>query len=489
MEERSLKVLSTDKTFFNKIGKTLSKMLIPTKIGINGMLISMKRNSVLKAYENYKNVENTESKKKDELAKRYEESFALYLEAVDKFVMDTVYKKVKNRTATSFEEQALSSYYMITQLKESNFSEYKCRKQKYLLELDYDTIKENSKQKLIDKYTGFYIEKMDGLYKGILKTYSLQLADTATVTINKEDVFSKIFDTLDEYADKIMSLRINYDTDIKNKEFINNEYEKYYQMSIMKSDNRDIIEKKLLLLGISRRLFTHSMPLVVAEQCYVKLLKEVRQLILTSPNDRKKDRAYDTLIEIIDEYNSKILSTKIYWNNATLKENYKNFAKEYKLLDSLKDEDIKEYKKLREILFIFEDLKVLNMENNLNDRLIIKEYKNRLVNYGAMRRFSNNYKSVGNYISNINIKKSYKEIKKNRALNKLNILELGEKIKNVNNKMEIKVNEKVISIDLNDEDESSKKTRVAKLVKTTKKTTRKTTKSKTTRKKIKKEEE
>ena len=45
MEERSLRITGTDKTFFNKITNTLTRLLIPTKIGINGMLISMKRNN------------------------------------------------------------------------------------------------------------------------------------------------------------------------------------------------------------------------------------------------------------------------------------------------------------------------------------------------------------------------------------------------------------------------------------------------------------
>ena len=38
MEERSLKIVGTDRNFFNKITNTLTKILIPTKIGINGML-------------------------------------------------------------------------------------------------------------------------------------------------------------------------------------------------------------------------------------------------------------------------------------------------------------------------------------------------------------------------------------------------------------------------------------------------------------------
>ena len=42
MEERSLKVIDTNKTFFGKLTNTLSKILIPTKIGINGLVINMK---------------------------------------------------------------------------------------------------------------------------------------------------------------------------------------------------------------------------------------------------------------------------------------------------------------------------------------------------------------------------------------------------------------------------------------------------------------
>ena len=53
MEERSLRITGADKTFFNKITSTLTRLLIPTQIGINSMLISIKRNNVIKAFENY----------------------------------------------------------------------------------------------------------------------------------------------------------------------------------------------------------------------------------------------------------------------------------------------------------------------------------------------------------------------------------------------------------------------------------------------------
>ena len=52
MEERSLRITGADRNFFGKLTNTLTKMLIPTKVGINSMLISIKRNNNLKKFEN-----------------------------------------------------------------------------------------------------------------------------------------------------------------------------------------------------------------------------------------------------------------------------------------------------------------------------------------------------------------------------------------------------------------------------------------------------
>ena len=42
MEERSLRVYQ-QKTFFSKLGTTLSKILVPTRVGFNSIMISVKR--------------------------------------------------------------------------------------------------------------------------------------------------------------------------------------------------------------------------------------------------------------------------------------------------------------------------------------------------------------------------------------------------------------------------------------------------------------
>ena len=208
MEERSLRIY-TDKTFFTKITSTITKMLVPTKIGINGMLISIKRNNVLKAYEAFLESEKQEdTTKKEVIQQKYEDTFSLYLEAIDKHIMDSIYKKVKNGTATEFEKNALSRYYEVIHIKETEYLEYKYRKQKYLLELDYETIKELDKPKLMEKYKNFYTTKMDSLYKGLLKHFSIKLADNLTYQ-NKEEIYEKIFNVLEEYITTILPLNIS----------------------------------------------------------------------------------------------------------------------------------------------------------------------------------------------------------------------------------------------------------------------------------------
>ena len=394
MEERSLRITGAETTFFNKITKTLTKMLIPTRIGINSMLISIKRNSLLKAFENYK-AENT-NYNKEELEKKYDSAYEAYLDSLDKYVMDSIYKKVRNGTASDFEKNAMSKYYEITSLKENEYIEYKYRKQKYLLELDNENIKTTAKEKLIERYNKFYIAKMDSLYKSILKNYSIKVADTMNLyDSSKEWIYTKIFHTLEEYIQNILSLKIeiNYDENLKN---IITEYEKYETYTVGKLDAKDSIEKNMLLLGISRKLFTHSLPLIVAEQCYEKLLKDARVLVQDTKIAAKREKAYSMLINLIEDYNIKLLSTKVYWETQKQRDEYKKFWSKYKEISKIKEVDFIEYIKQKEILFIKDDMKKLN-DSKIDYTKLLKYYKRKLVDYGAMREIRNSYKSVGNY--------------------------------------------------------------------------------------------
>lgn len=395
MEERSLRIY-TDKTFFTKITNTITKMLIPTRIGINSMLISIKRNNVLKVYEAIKENEKEEdTTKKDILQKKYEDTFSLYLEAIDKHIMDSIYKKVKNDTASLFEKTALSKYYEVIHIKETEYLEYKYCKQKYLLELDYETIKELDKPKIMEKYKPFYTEKMDSLYKGLLKHYSIKLADNLTYQ-NKEEIYEKIFKTLEEYITTILPLKMENEKSSIYKEVIE-EYEKFENYTVGKLDQNEGIEKKMVLLAISRKLFTHSLPLIVAEQCYIKLLKDVRSLIVDTRVVKKQEKAYSLLIRLIEDYNIKLLSTKVYWDKPSKREEYKEFWKKYQEIQKLKEKDYVEYMKQKEILFIHGDLKEIYANENKYCK-VIKFYKDKLVSLGAMKQIKNACKSEGSYI-------------------------------------------------------------------------------------------
>ncbi len=389
MEERGLRVARTDGAFFSKISTTISKLLIPTRIGINGMLITIKRNSVLKNYEAYQ--KNEEPEKEEALQKKYEDTFILYLESIDKYIMDSIYKKVKSRTATQYEEEALSRYYTVIHLKETQYLEYKYRKQKYLIDLDYISLKNENKTKQLAKYNSFYISKMEGIYKGILKNYSIQLADKISSSIlDKDDIYDNIFETLEDYIANVLPIKIEIEGKEKYQEILE-EYDKFNEFLAGKLDARDQIEKKMYLLAISRKLFTHSLPLVVAEQCYDRLIKEARHVIISSKTDKKQEQAYELLITLIEDYNIRLLSTKIYWEVPAERDEYKKFWEEYKAIDK----NTIEGQNKKEILFIRDELKKL--ESNLQNKHIIRFYKDKLIEYGVMKKLKNSYSRGKNY--------------------------------------------------------------------------------------------
>ena len=396
MEQRSLRVISTNKNFFSKLTNTISKLLIPTKLGINGIMISIKRTSLIKAFEAYKNEEKDEAKK-EMLSKKYEDAYTLYLEAIDKYIMDSIYKKVKNGTATEFEKDALSNYYEVIHLKQTEYLEYKYKKQQYLLQLDYQTLKAEE-NKMIPRYEKFYSIKIEQLYKGILKHYSIQLADNLTYQ-DKNIIYDKIFNLLEDYITDVLPIKLKLDEKNMYKNIIA-QYEKFDRFTVGKLDIKDTIEKRMILLGISRQLFTHSLPLVVAEQCYVKILKDLREIIVTTKIENKKESAYKLLIELIEDYNIRLLSTKIYWDRPADREEYKTFWNEYKKLQKGKEENLEEYEKQKEILFIKADLRKLQKAKRDYSK-IEKFYKEKLVQLGAMKQIKNTYKTSEKIYSRI----------------------------------------------------------------------------------------
>ena len=113
-------------------------------------------------------------------------------------------------------------------------------------------------------------------------------------------------------------------------------------------------------------------------------------MIVSETNTKKQEKAYKTFVEIIEEYNLKILSTKVYWDNSEEKEEYKKFWEEYNKIIKIQDKEERENKKL--ILFLKEDLKKLN-KNEKKYKKIIKLHKEYLIKLGAMKNLKNTCKT------------------------------------------------------------------------------------------------
>ena len=238
---------------------------------------------------------------------------------------------------------------------------------------------------------------MDWLYKGILKNYSIKLADTTSkYDATKEWIYIKIFNTLKEYMQNILILKLEIDSKSANPKYkeIKQDYEEYEAFEVGKLDQKDMIEKNMLLLGLSRKLFTHSLPLTVAEQCYMKLLNDARCLVQDTKLSVRREKAYSTLINLIEDYNVKLLSTKVYWESNEQREEFKKFWSAFQKVLKYKDIDFIEFIKQKEILFIKDEIKKVKNEKFDYSRLI-KYYKRKLVDYGAMKEICG-YKTYSN---------------------------------------------------------------------------------------------
>ena len=98
-----------------------------------------------------------------------------------------------------------------------------------------------------------------------------------------------------EVLDKnIVTLKMNIGEKEEFKDIVD-DYEKFESYTVGKLDTKDNIEKNMILLGLSRKLFTHSIPLIVAQQCYEKLLKDARILVQDTKMAAKREKAYRDL--------------------------------------------------------------------------------------------------------------------------------------------------------------------------------------------------
>ncbi|MGP1608869.1 MAG: hypothetical protein ACTTGJ_03390 [Clostridium sp.] len=327
-KNKSLKVVSTNGNFFGKVAGAIRNILVPTRIGINSFYISRKRHQYIKMTNELNKAKQNLSSKREEIEKRYNTSYNEYLESVDRYIMDSIYAKVNTQKATNTEKKALSEYYKISVNKNEQYDEYRYRKQIFLLELDYLLQKESNK-KIDARYEEIYCEKMSQVYRKLLKDYSIRLIDTTTVNESaKQTVYLQIFKTLKKYVNTVLPLELEYSKTNKYAS-ITNTLEKYKGYT-GKLNEKEALEKNLILLELSRVLFTHSLPLSTTEECYLKLIKDTEKLILKSKSEEKRRNTVEMIKLIIEHLFENILNNKIYWENPKVKKYTLNFWKKYK---------------------------------------------------------------------------------------------------------------------------------------------------------------
>ncbi len=96
---------------------------------------------------------------------------------------------------------------------------------------------------------------MEALYKKLLKNYSVRLSENLT-NQEKDAIYNKIFQTVEEYITDILPIKMQEEPDNKIYKDIFADYKNFERFTVGKLDQNDIIEKNMILLGISRKLFT-----------------------------------------------------------------------------------------------------------------------------------------------------------------------------------------------------------------------------------------
>lgn len=228
---------------------------------------------------------------------------------------------------------------------------------------------------------------MDSFFKGILKCYSVKLAECSRkADEEKLDVYNKIFDTLEEYVNNIITIKLQTEDGQLIEEKIGGDLQRLDQFDIGVLEPKDYVEKNMILLGISRTIFTHSLPLVATEQCYEKLLKDIRKIIIKDKTKKAKMETYNIFLDLMEAYSIKLLSGKVYWEKIEEREKYKKFYAEYEKTETAKG---------KEILFLKRELSTI--EENEENKEILQFYRERLIAYGAMKNIKNICKTSANY--------------------------------------------------------------------------------------------
>ena len=101
-------VSNSDLGFIKRFSKALNLFLLPSKINFNSYQMTKRRRQLVKAYEIYNQTLTVEdARKKEKAFEKYEDLYVDYLENIDRYIMDSIRKKVMNGKATEFEKEEI----------------------------------------------------------------------------------------------------------------------------------------------------------------------------------------------------------------------------------------------------------------------------------------------------------------------------------------------------------------------------------------------
>lgn len=371
-----------DEGFFGKAISNIGKAVYSSGSSLYTIIISAKRNNLLKHYANYnRSNEVVDENKRNAMVAKYEKTYDNYLATLEKYITETIYTKMQKRASTLEEEKIMSSYYEINALKGTDHVEYKNRMQMLLLNMEWASIS-GKNNKFYERYKEFYLYNIEELYKASMRHLAVLLANAKD---GDKDKYEAIYNLIEDYIKNILPLL----PETKERKEIMENY-KNQVLALDTFTKKDYIDlrRKLYLLDYGKTLFVYSLPTVAAEQCYKEIISSARTALSNYFLDADKYEAYMVLLDSIEEYNENVLSRKKYWNDAVEEQEYKKFIEKWSELKKLARIDYDDFKNQREILFIKYDLNYLNKSKQKLEE-VRSYYRDRMLQLHALRNLPN----------------------------------------------------------------------------------------------------
>lgn len=389
MPELQLKVVkNTGDGIWGKALNNFNKVLYSSGGGLFNIVISSKRNSLLRASANYEEIATiSNEKKRNTVAEKYEKVYENYLSTLEKYITDTVYNRVQKRIGTIKENKLISEYYEINSLKGTEYCEYKYKRQLMLLQMDWETIINSKSGYFVEKYKKFYANVSEQLYKGLMKHYSVKLTNKSE---DKNALFEKIYNLIDKYIKFVLP----YLPESEGRDKVIEGYKSYIEKIDMYAKKEiNSLKKDLYLLELGVNLFVYCLPILATEECYLDLLERARRSLPNIYITADKFEMYNLLLDVIESYAYNVLSKKSMWESDSEKQDFDEFWAKFTEYKKLQRIDLNEYKKLREILFITNEIKYFKKENK-DYKELRAYYRERMKQLGGLRKFKNSCKKM-----------------------------------------------------------------------------------------------